>query len=55
MLKYKSNLPCRCGGIGIHARLKIVCPNGLVGSTPTSGTTLKIANFGLKPIGDCVL
>ncbi len=35
MLKYELG---RCGEIGKHARLKIVCPQGLVGSTPTIGT-----------------
>ena len=28
---------CRCGGIGRRAGLKILCPHGRVGSTPTIG------------------
>ncbi len=28
----------RCDEIGRHARLKISCPQGRVGSTPTAGT-----------------
>ena len=27
-----------CGGIGRHARLKIWCPQGCVGSSPTEAT-----------------
>lgn len=30
--------PCLSDGIGRHARLKIWCPYGCVGSSPTSGT-----------------
>lgn len=30
-------LICRCGGIGRRAGLKILCPHGRVGSTPTIG------------------
>ncbi len=29
------------GGIGIHERLKISCSQGLVGSSPTSGTNVR--------------
>jgi hypothetical protein len=28
----------RCGGIGRHARLKILCPSGRAGSSPAGGT-----------------
>jgi sugar phosphate isomerase/epimerase len=38
-----TELPCRSGGTGRRARLKIEWPNGLVGSIPTSGTTLSNA------------
>ena len=29
---------CLCGGIGRRDRLKICCPQGRVGSSPTRGT-----------------
>ncbi len=29
---------CRGGGIGRHARLKILCPYGRTGSSPVRGT-----------------
>lgn len=29
---------CRGGGIGIRSTLKMSCPQGLVGSSPTRGT-----------------
>ena len=32
---------CRSGGIGRRAGLKIPCPSGRVGSTPSSGTNTK--------------
>ena len=37
-------LNCRCGGIGRRAGLKILCPHGRVGSTPTIGISF-IAMF----------
>ncbi len=31
-------IQCRSGGIGRHARLKILCPYGRAGSSPACGT-----------------
>ena len=36
---------CRSGGIGRRAGLKIQCPQGRVGSSPTSGTILDSATY----------
>jgi hypothetical protein len=36
---------CRRGGIGIRDGLKIHCSQGLVGSTPTDGTIIKIPHL----------
>ncbi len=45
--------PRRCGETGKHDGLKIHCPQGLVGSTPTGGTKYRAKNrlksAGFKP------
>ena len=38
-------LYCPSGGIGLRARLKIVWPQGRVGSSPTLGTKEKIISL----------
>ncbi len=42
-------MPCRCGGTGRHARLKIVWAQAHVGSTPTIGTGNPFVNIGESP------
>ena len=43
---YNKNIAnCSGGGIGIHARLKILCLNWLVGSSPTPSTNAGIAQL----------
>ncbi len=46
MLWYNTivQLLCRGGGIGRHARLKILCPYGRAGSIPARGTTSDYIN-----------
>lgn len=42
---------CPDGGIGIRCRLKICRPKGLVGSSPTPGTSIKIINMKIVICG----
>ena len=47
-------VPCLSDGIGRHNRLKICCPQGRVGSSPTLGTNLSVSYNGSTSVSKTV-